>query len=180
MKRFYAGIGSRQTPPDVLEVMTHAASALEDLGWILRSGAAHGADAAFERGVKDPRNKEIFLPWPGFNDRYGHEEGVETLNGLDPDIAETAENIARINHPNWKACSQPARYMHIRNVYQVRGLALDPTMMSELVICWTPGGKGGGGTGQAIRVADSCNIPVIDLGNMSVAEAEAKIEEIIS
>jgi hypothetical protein len=32
-----------------------------------------------------------------------------------------------------------------------------------MVICYTPGGRSGGGTGQAIRVAELYGIPVFDL-----------------
>lgn len=58
----YAGIGARNTPEDILPYMVGAAQQLEAFGLILRSGAAEGADAAFEAGVRDPENKEIYLP----------------------------------------------------------------------------------------------------------------------
>jgi hypothetical protein len=60
----YAGIGSRETPADVMALMGRVAARLEVLGWTLRSGAAQGADQAFEAGVSS--KKEIFLPWKGF------------------------------------------------------------------------------------------------------------------
>jgi predicted Rossmann fold nucleotide-binding protein DprA/Smf involved in DNA uptake len=48
---YYAGIGARSTPPQILSVMTRLASKLEGMGYTLRSGGAAGADTAFERGV---------------------------------------------------------------------------------------------------------------------------------
>ncbi|NYZ25158.1 hypothetical protein HND93_36125, partial [Azospirillum sp. ROY-1-1-2] len=64
----YAGIGSRETPPAVLEVMAAVGERLAQLGWVLRSGGAVGADQAFERGCdRVGGRKEIFLPWPGFD-----------------------------------------------------------------------------------------------------------------
>lgn len=36
-------------------------------GFLLRSGHARGADLAFESGVTNPRNMEIYLPWQKFN-----------------------------------------------------------------------------------------------------------------
>ena len=41
--------------------MTQTASTLDRLEYILRSGGADGADAAFEKGVRSER-KQIFLP----------------------------------------------------------------------------------------------------------------------
>jgi predicted Rossmann fold nucleotide-binding protein DprA/Smf involved in DNA uptake len=46
----YAGIGSRSTPPEVITVMEEIAQRLAENGWLLRSGAADGADSSFERG----------------------------------------------------------------------------------------------------------------------------------
>ena len=47
----YAGIGSRQTPPNVQNIMRQVAKELEKKGYKLRSGHAKGADLAFEQGV---------------------------------------------------------------------------------------------------------------------------------
>jgi len=48
--RAYTGIGSRACPPEILGVMFMLGEALAEQGWILRSGAAPGADSAFEQG----------------------------------------------------------------------------------------------------------------------------------
>ena len=49
--RIYAGIGSRETPPKVLDLMTRLAQTLARDGWHLHSGGAHGADTAFADGT---------------------------------------------------------------------------------------------------------------------------------
>ncbi len=36
-----------------------------------------------------------------------------------------------------------------------------------MVVCWTPGGRGRGGTGSAIRLARSREIPVHDLADIA-------------
>ena len=41
---------------------------------------------------------------------------------------------------------------------------------SDFVICWTKGGKGQGGTGQALRLARDYNIPIFDCGNFDSVE----------
>jgi len=62
----YTGIGSRQTPPNVIATMEKIARRLADRGFTLRSGGADGADTAFERGAGSG-STEIYLPWKGFN-----------------------------------------------------------------------------------------------------------------
>ena len=186
--KYYAGVGSRDTPPEVLARMTGIATKLYYLGYVLRSGGAPGADQAFEAGVDlryDQRSeiakcsrraeeqgvdcgicplpacpyvrKEIYLPWKGFNGR---------ADGLIPIEWAAAIQMASIFHPNWAACSQGARKLHARNCFQVLGQDLETP--AEFVACWTKGGKGGGGTGMAIRIARAKGILVYDLGDPKV------------
>ena len=62
-ERRYAGIGSRSTPEPVLEHMHQVAHAMAEAGWTLRSGAAQGADSAFETGARSARGpREIWIP----------------------------------------------------------------------------------------------------------------------
>lgn len=151
-KPAYAGIGSRQTPPDICLFMTDIARFLEHKGYVLRSGGASGADCAFESGVTDPANKEIFLPWRGFNMHPSKLCGV---------TSEALEMAAKF-HPAWDECSTGARELHGRNCYQVMGR--DLASPSKFVVCWTKGGKLVGGTSQAMRIARAMNIPIINLG----------------
>lgn len=67
---FYTGVGSRETPNDVMKVMYKFAQKMALHGAVLRSGGADGADTAFEWGCdKKQGMKEIYLPWNGFNGR---------------------------------------------------------------------------------------------------------------
>jgi predicted Rossmann fold nucleotide-binding protein DprA/Smf involved in DNA uptake len=60
----YAGIGSRETPPDVQKLIFDIADKLAKKGYVLRSGGADGADLTFEAGCDNSNGlKEIFLPW---------------------------------------------------------------------------------------------------------------------
>jgi Predicted Rossmann fold nucleotide-binding protein involved in DNA uptake len=160
----YAGIGSRQTPINVLNLMKQLAEVLAIKGETLRSGAADGADAAFEAGCLHAGGQaEIYLPWPGFN---GHKSPLAYPH---PD----AFTLAARFHPAWNQCKQGARALHARNCHQVLGRNLDDPVSK--VICWTPNGSGSGGTGQALRLAKHLNIPIYDLGNPIVAN-DAQIE----
>lgn len=59
---YYAGVGSRETPQDVLKIMWKIGRYLALNGYTLRSGGgAKGADTAFENGCDSVRgSKEIF------------------------------------------------------------------------------------------------------------------------
>ena len=48
---YYTGIGSRRTPNDIQAKMANLANLLASKEYSLYSGAAEGADKAFERGV---------------------------------------------------------------------------------------------------------------------------------
>lgn len=165
-KIYYAGIGSRETPADVLELMSKFAIAAARRGWVLRSGGADGADMAFQKGCESVGGEQvIYLPWRGFN-------GHRNVRGERSGVCDMALRVAAEYHPNWAACSQGAQKMHARNVYQVIGDCFDEPV--KLVVCWTKGATGAGGTGQAIRIAKKLNIPVYDLAD---AGSRKKIEE---
>lgn len=151
MKKYYAGIGSRLTPKEVMDEMTWIAGRLERKGYVLRSGGAPGADMAFEAGVSDPANKEIYLPWPGF------ERNKSKLSSQSSEAA----RIAKKFHPSWDKLSQGTRKMMARNSHQVMGG--DMSTPVDFVLCWTPEGKPVGGTSQAIRIAKFYKINVINM-----------------
>ena len=150
--RSYAGIGSRKTPTDILAVMTELAMWLEGLRWLLRSGGAQGADIAFEAGAlgiatrRRPR-KRIFKA---------------------KDCTRGAIEHASLHHPAWDRCSHYAKALHGRNSMIMLGRNLDDPV--DMVICWTPDGLTTGGTGQALRIAQSMNIPVFNFGHGSHIE----------
>lgn len=155
-KTHYAGIGSRQTPPDICALMTEYAKAMGKKGFVLRSGAADGADSAFEAGSP---NKEIFLPVRGYKGRdslfYPEKCDIEDLR--------FSIKLAKefYGSYNWKHANEFVRRLMTRNVWQVLGF--DCITPSEFVVCWTSDGLASGGTGQAIRIANHYNIPVYNL-----------------
>lgn len=171
----YAGIGSRETPEEILELMTYMAQELSSQGLILRSGGAEGADTAFELGA-EPGTKEIYLPWDGFNERWATEEGV--FNQSRSELEEIAMGMASHFHPRWDRCGYGTRKLMARNVHQVIGKdLLSPCLF---ILCWTRGGTGLGGTGQALRIARELGIPVYDLGVMSLEEVSEGVTETLA
>lgn len=157
VSNFYAGIGSRRTPPDMLKLMERIAARLADDGWILRSGHAPGADQAFERGA-DGRS-QLFLPWPGFQS-----DAPEIAAEVWDRPRAEAYDIAAKYHPAWHHCSQGARSLHARNVHQILGYDLDEPV--SFVVCWS---DGRGGTEQALRVARDRDIPISNLRDSALA-----------
>lgn len=158
----YAGIGSRQTPPDIMEMMFEIADTLAKRNWILRSGHADGADLAFEKGcIEGEGKKEIYLPWNGYN---GHVENYEDyLTHSSLPAHQEAMKMAQNFHPNWSALTLGGRLLQARNSYQMLGQHMSLIEKSDMVICWTKNGKRSGGTGQALRLAVHYDIPIFDL-----------------
>ncbi len=166
----YAGIGSRKTPPDQLARMTEAAVRLARMGYTLRSGGAGGADTAFEQGAG--AQKEIFLPWPGFNGR----------RSVFVEPTQEAMEVAACLHPAWNKLSPAVRKLMARNTHQILGA--DCRTPSDFVIAWTPDGAESeaergpatGGTGQAIALASRWGIPVF---NFARADAGVRLRDFL-
>lgn len=87
----------RPTPPDIISLIGMISKKLDDSGFLLRSGGADGADSAFE---KFSTNKEIYLPWDGFN---GHNhDGVSYFDYLQCPGWSVAKQSVDTFHPNPK------------------------------------------------------------------------------
>lgn len=167
----YAGIGSRQTPREICDLMTRIARRLAARGFTLRSGGADGADLAFEAGAGD--SKEIFLPWKGFN-------GSDSPLHKQYSKYDQAMVLASSLHPAWHSLGNGPRSMMARNCCQVLGENLDSP--SKFIVCWTPDGcesihersRRTGGTGQAIALAFREDIPVFNLKRPDAMERLAE------
>jgi len=165
--KHYAGIGSRKTPENILLAMTEIAVVLESDGYVLRSGGADGADSAFEEGVLSPAGQEIYLPWKGFN--HNQSPLYNCYQGIHTELAEK-------HHLAWDNLSQGVKKLMIRNSAQIIGIAEKPIPV-DFVICWTLAGPEGGGTGQAIRIAKSFDVPIYNMKYMTKKEILEKINE---
>jgi hypothetical protein len=167
MSKYYTGIGSRETPAHVLEIMRDLASKLCSKGWILRSGGAAGADNAFESGVGPVKKlsintAEIYLPWNGFNDKSTSLDGYLAADRFQSrnKAIEILKGVLSDSHV--RCLSPGALKLQTRNIYQVLGKDLD--VESDFLICWTKDGKDVGGTATAIKLARKLDIPVYNLG----------------
>ena len=148
-----AGIGSRQTPPDVLQTMREIGGWLAEQGYLLRSGGAEGADLAFESGYRAAGGTpEIYRP---------------------DSIQPWWEACAAYYHPAWDLMAgyPYAKKLHARNTPIILGPLEDLSMKSDCVICWTGNGKELGGTGQGMRIAKALDIPIFNLYYTRAASA---------
>lgn len=154
---YYSGIGSRDTPDDILQLFTMIAQQLND-HYILRTGDAIGADRAFAYGAT---NVCQYSARDIIDDRYHNRE--------------QAIAISRALHPNWPRTNEYSCALLARNVYVVLGD--DLMTKSRFVICWTRDCQVVGGTGHTIRIARHYQIPVFNLADNKVRCAfEQEIE----
>jgi len=145
---YYTGVGSRNTPKDILLLMESIANKMYKRGFCLRTGDAVGADKAFVRGSQ------------GLRRIYTSKDA--TIRSM-----ELAEKF----HPAWNRMTVFAKKLHGRNSFQVLGDQLDEP--SSILICWTPDGCVShryrsiktGGTGTAISIADQFDIRICNLKN---------------
>lgn len=174
--RWYAGIGARKTPSEIGTLMYLLAIKMAEDGWGLSSGGAiDGADARFFGGYKEysrmrpydtshqcriilPDAKHKFLKDPDnhgfrviqlFSECFLREQSFKEISAF---------------HPNWNACT--GNYMgelHGRNACVIKGF--DLTAPVERVIYWAEVRNGvvQGGTGTAVRLAESLGIPTMNL-----------------
>lgn len=157
----YTGVGSRETPAEVVALMQELGALLASAGYTLRSGGADGADLAFEHGARrvSGASLEIYLPYKGFNNNPS----------MLYDISEEAYQLASTVHPVWHQLGYKSKQFHARNCYQVLGLTLDSP--SEFLIAWTADGceseasrnKNTGGTATAIALAERHRVPIFNL-----------------
>lgn len=156
--KYYSGIGSRETSPEGMRILTEVAHVMSVKGYTLRSGGADGADKAFEAGAM---RKEIFLPWKNFNKNPAPMVEADW---------EGAKKLTYLHHPAPTKLTAAALLLMQRNAFQVLGADLKTPV--EIVLCWAAGPKFdlwenicdvSGGTGQAVRIAYAHKIPILNL-----------------
>lgn len=164
--RYYAGIGSRETPPEVCASMTKLARYLAVRDWSLRSGGANGADSAFEAGAEFTiTHGDIYLPWSGYNQRFPG--GPFTVAG----DWWWARDIAYKLYRGLNRRPEAVRRLMTRNVAIILGGDENgPGVPSEFVACWTPEAKLKGGTAMGIKVARAYDIPVYNFAEQREKE----------
>lgn len=163
------GIGSRpkNLPKENGEIATWIVDLVNEVGaaakkhnWTLRSGAADGMDSLFEAAWGD--NKEIYLPYDGFNGHWGGQNGAILVE--DPMILAQAVDIVSKVHPVWKKLKKIAKELHTRNVFQALGAEVNHP--SDFCVFYAPVDENGeieGGTRTAVEICRFLNVPTYNL-----------------
>lgn len=163
----YAGIGSRETPDDILLLMEQSATILARKGFICSTGAAIGADQACANGaLLGGGNVHLHLPWKGYNSDWSNKlVGNVSYFILQPTDSAAYKSVEEY-HPAHKRIvdKRGPMALHARNY----NILFKPDKV-DFIICWTRDGKIDGGTGQALRIAADNNIRVYNLGILEVA-----------
>lgn len=166
-----AGIGSRETPKDILKEMKTIGEWCRISGITVRSGHADGADWAFESGAQDLC--VAYVPWDGFNSHLDSDATV-VIPKFTKEIMELAEQF----HPAWNKLTYGVKKLIARDGLQVLGS--DLMTPAKAIVCWTKHSQIVGGTGQALRIAQTYKIPIINMCQPEFATANqviAKLKE---
>lgn len=167
MTKKYAGIGSRKTPSNILTTMSNVAIVLARRGWLLRSGAADGADSAFESGCDlASGDKEIWLPWPGFN-----ANASELVIGADH---AWAFSLMEKRYEWMIKAKSSVRNLIARNMIQILGPKGNEPVDMVFYWAWDIPTKSSG-TSYAVTLADSLKIPLVDLSTERGADFANKL-----
>lgn len=178
--KYYTGIGSRKTPPEVLASMTWLAVQLYDLGYTLRSGHAVGADRAFEYGAEE--RADVYLPWKDFGVKpYKNDPGCPVMgnpivvdNLISKNHVELYSQVC-FNMQRDPACfSRGIKLLTYRDMHQVVGHE-ETFKLSDFVVCWT---QAPGGTHYAMEAARLHGIPVFNMYDLGKEAAEQILEKV--
>lgn len=166
-KGWYGGVGSRDTPTDVCQLMEQISLASYAIGFALSSGDAEGADKAFYAGAVQSSNFDaltarIYLSANYVRGRTADPSSYFYNATLSPNWTKAIE-LATIARGSLNGLNDWGIALHARNVFQILGESLvDPV---GATIFWAiPKGSGktvAGGTNTAFQVAKNFNIPTI-------------------
>lgn len=170
MDKFYTGVGSRETPHDVLQLMTYTAKKIDELGYTLRSGGARGADYAFESASN---NHAIYSVSKKHIPISGKPNIIPNLEPYRELVSECCLHYKKIKN-------QYVKDLHTRNICQVIGHDPLEIIKSDFLICYTFNGEYIGGTTTAIRCAERFDIPVFNFGKYkTIDEMQIHLKEFL-
>lgn len=159
-QKYYSGIGSRKTPTEICLILSQIGKKLQNR-LILRSGAAKGADSAFEQYVRS-ENKIIYKP-------QEFDQSIENLGFCTQELESILDKGVKL-----KNMRPFVRLLLLRDMNQVLGDPKNGWKKSEFLICWTPTEdyslKDAGGSRYAIRCALKHGIRVHNLVNKEILD----------
>ncbi len=169
---YYAGVGSRSIPYEVLVQMTKIAERLAGMGYTLRTGQdINGADRAFRMGIEN------------FHIHHPNEMPEKMVLYSSRDATPFAINIAKKYIRDWDNLDDGLKNHYAKSVMLLLGP--DGLVQSKFLICWTPNGaesqdhvnRRSGNAGLCIQLARDYKIPVINLKRDNALD---KLEKVLS
>jgi len=161
----YTGIGSRETPLEIRDLMTEIAMHFQSHGYTLRTGSVSVADRAFEIGAGE--NKEIYVPWNGWNDR----PGITSVSIASTRLAQSIWEQRRVNgwepflsahvDEKWDDIHPGTKDLLAKSVCMVLGKDLNEP--SDALVCWTPQCRVIGISAHVMVLAAINKIPMFNL-----------------
>jgi len=179
MPGIYTGIGSRQLPRKLLDLMEALGLKLRGKGYKLRTGDAPGADRAFALGAsKDlkPKDLDNFLElYAPLGDQRYLPSLLSSARRVPPREGPVFDELMQLlkqYHPSTpsgvKLHTHPSFRYHFRNPLQLFGANMDKP--SDFVMAAvnpkyfkTKDLRDLGGTGQNLRIAKAKDIPTVIL-----------------
>jgi hypothetical protein len=161
-----ACIGSRETAPAILSWMIDTGAALVRAGYAIKTGNAPGADQAWAIGANEvnPVMVTLCLPWAAFEPAAIHPGNV--IQVYTPAQHSRYAQAALAAHPKPQLLSDTAIKLHARNAMIVEDVHM---------VLGTLGTKhGGGGSGNAFRIAQRNKIGTFNVSDAFVREAIEK------
>lgn len=182
MIKYYTGVGTRDTPPDIFELAVWLGSELAKKGYTLRSGAAAGMDTAFQHGCSLVDGYgDIYIPWKGFHKKnvcLGKSSNVKYYTPTAPKFNIAREYLICEDIIPWfDNMKQGAQKLHARNYYQVVG---HNNIKSDICLWYANIDKNGepkGGTRTTVLLARSFGIEDINIGKYNTKDKLLKLLE---
>lgn len=179
---YYAGIGSRDTPEEILRLMVRLGRTLTDIGFSLASGDAKGADYAFYVGARLSPNfhntrPRIYLSRDGYRGRW-HDPSLGFIDAQRyPELFLEAQEMARKARGGWDGLNEWGIELHSRNVFQILGHTLKVPVKTVYLYAEPKSERNDtlkGGTNTAYQLAKSVGITRIS--NFYYSDAVANAE----
>lgn len=148
-------------PKDFIDTVKEIIDQLCSLGWVYRGGHE-------EEGSVPAENKEIFIPWQGFNKGRHNHEGVNVCHCLDNHLQ--AIEWAQQAYPTFKEETTEIQMYWVRNIYLLFGKDLNQA--SHMVIYYQAGNATAKtGTQYLVHAAESLEIPCFNIHNQQGMDA---------
>ena len=180
---YFAGIGSRVTPPEYLKILEEVSRTIAKVNKLkLRSGHAVGADRACEVGAEG--FADIYLPWKGYGIKpYKDDPGmvvrgktiIPPKNSYTNMIKITQFMCNLVGRVSFDEMSYGVKLLMQRNVNQIIGHTA-PAEISRVVLCYSPET---GGTSYATALARHLKVPIINVLGKDLETIRIELDETI-